>query len=159
MVARQPNQQTVISTLHHKQSSRREAQKSPTGTPQVRQMPSQVSESPTGKGYDQIQIHFLRSCCPRSVFHQRRSLMRVSVLLPRGTEPGDRNGWVRPGSCSHSPGAADGIGVVSYHVQRGSQLSEKDGVLLLPWLASVGSDSMRPCWDLQPTTGEGGQQI
>lgn len=45
----------------------------------------------------------------RSVFLQRRSLMRVSVLYSHlALKPGDRSGWSDLGPALTGPGAADG---------------------------------------------------
>ena len=96
-----------------KQELQERSQKSPTVNKisQVRWMPSQVSESPPGEGYDQIQIqiHFLRSCCPDLSFSREEAWWGWLFCTPtwhwsQGTGVGRSD----LGPALTGPGVADG---------------------------------------------------
>ena len=125
MVAGQPNQQTVIFYTCQNRSSRREARKAQLliRFPRWGECPARFQNHQLGKGYDQIQIHFLRSCCPDQSFTREEAWWGWVFCTPtRCWSQGTGMGRSDLGPALTVQGRQmgfQGTGVVSYHVQRG----------------------------------------
>ena len=113
MVAGQPNQQTVIFYTCPNRSSRREARKAQLliRFPRWGECPARFQNHHLGKGYDQIQIqiHFLRSCCPDLSFSREEAWWGWLFCTPtwhwsQGTGVGRSD----LGPALTGPGVADG---------------------------------------------------